>query len=46
MNFLKVNEIYGKFFSENPKPVRQSVEVADLPKNAAIEISCIAYRKK
>lgn len=44
-NFQKVNEVYAKFFDKSPRPARQTVGVASLPKNAAIEISCIAYRK-
>jgi 2-iminobutanoate/2-iminopropanoate deaminase len=40
-----VNEIYGKYFSQDPKPARQTVEVSKLPKDALIEISCIAYLK-
>lgn len=41
-NFLKVNEIYGQRFPENP-PSRETVAVKTLPKNALVEISCIAY---
>lgn len=41
-DFAKVNDIYGKYFSSNPKPARQTVEVSNLPKGALIEISCIA----
>lgn len=41
-NFAKVNDIYGKYFSNDPKPARQTVEVSNLPKGALIEISCIA----
>jgi 2-iminobutanoate/2-iminopropanoate deaminase len=40
-----VNEIYGEYFSHDPKPARLTVEVASLPKCALIEISCIAYLK-
>lgn len=45
-NFAKVNEIYAKFFTSSPKPARQTIGVASLPKGASIEISCIAYAKK
>ena len=45
-DFIKVNEIYGKYFSSDPKPARQTVEVSNLPKGALIEISCIAYFEK
>ncbi|MBK6274136.1 MAG: RidA family protein [Chitinophagales bacterium] len=42
-DFPKVNEVYGKYFKSNP-PARETVEVSVLPKNANIEISCIAVR--
>lgn len=41
-DFKKVNEIYGSYFSDNP-PARETVAVKTLPKNALVEISCIAY---
>lgn len=40
-NFVKVNEIYGSYFNEDP-PARETVQVAKLPKNAQVEISVIA----
>eukprot|EP01113_Clastostelium_recurvatum_P006697 TRINITY_DN1305_c0_g1_i1.p1 TRINITY_DN1305_c0_g1~~TRINITY_DN1305_c0_g1_i1.p1 ORF type:complete len:135 (-),score=44.56 TRINITY_DN1305_c0_g1_i1:45-449(-) len=40
-DFPKVNEIYGRFFPEDP-PARATYAVAGLPKNALIEIECIA----
>ncbi|MDB5227372.1 MAG: endoribonuclease [Bacteroidota bacterium] len=43
LDFPKVNEVYGKYFKSNP-PARETVEVSALPKNANIEISCIAIR--
>ena len=43
LDFPKVNEVYGKYFKTNP-PARETVEVSTLPKNANIEISCIAIR--
>ncbi|MBC8342603.1 MAG: RidA family protein [Bacteroidetes bacterium] len=42
-DFKTVNEIYAAYFSENP-PARETVEVARLPMNAAIEISLIAVK--
>lgn len=42
-NFPVVNEIYGKYFSENP-PARETVEVSRLPKDVNVEISCIAVK--
>lgn len=41
-DFPVVNEVYGSYFVANP-PARETVAVKTLPKNAAIEISCIAY---
>ena len=40
-DFTKVNEIYGEVFKEFP-PARETVAVKSLPKNALVEISCIA----
>lgn len=40
-NFGKINEVYGKYFGEKP-PARETVEVARLPKDVNVEISCIA----
>ena len=43
-NFDAVNQAYGHYFSAW-KPARQTVEVSRLPKDAEIEISCIAVMK-
>lgn len=40
-DFAKVNEVYGTYFTENP-PARSCIEVARLPKDAAIEIEAVA----
>ena len=40
-DFSVVNEIYATYFSENP-PARETVQVAKLPLDVPIEISCIA----
>ena len=40
-DFEKVNEIYAHFFADH-KPARATVAVKTLPKNALIEIDCIA----
>ena len=40
-DFATVNEIYGEFFGDVP-PARACVQVAALPKGAAIEIDWIA----
>lgn len=42
-DFPQVNEIYGSFFKTNP-PARETVEVSRLPKDANVEISCIAVK--
>ena len=42
-DFTQMNEIYSEYFS-NSKPVRSTVEVAKLPKDAKIMIDAIAYR--
>ncbi|HEY7291131.1 MAG TPA: RidA family protein [Vicinamibacterales bacterium] len=41
-DFAKVNEVYGSYFSE-PFPARATVQVARLPKDARVEIDCIAF---
>ena len=41
-NFAAMNEVYGTFFSEGSYPARSAVEVAKLPKDALVEIECIA----
>ncbi len=41
-DFAIVNQIYGQFFTINP-PARETVQVACLPKNVRVEISCIAH---
>ena len=40
-NFVAINEVYGSYFTSNP-PARETVEVARLPKDVNVEISCIA----
>ena len=42
-DFVKVNEVYAKYFGEH-KPARSTVAVKTLPKNALVEIECIALR--
>jgi 2-iminobutanoate/2-iminopropanoate deaminase len=39
-DFAKFNEIYGRYFPDAP-PARETVQVAKLPRDAAIEISVI-----
>lgn len=40
-DFAAMNEVYGKFFSAN-KPARATVQAARLPRDARVEIECIA----
>ncbi len=40
-NFAAINEAYGQYFKQTA-PARETVEVARLPKNVNVEISCIA----
>jgi 2-iminobutanoate/2-iminopropanoate deaminase len=42
-HFAAINEVYGRYFVTNP-PARETVEVARLPKDVRVEISCIAYK--
>ena len=42
-DFIKVNEIYARYFG-NHKPARSTVAVKTLPKNALVEVECIALR--
>ncbi len=39
-NFAKFNEVYGKYFTENP--ARSCVAVKTLPKNVLVEVDVIA----
>ncbi len=41
--FEKVNEVYKKYFQNS---ARQTVGVQSLPKDAKVEVSCIAYAGK
>ncbi len=41
-DFAKVNEIYEHYFGDH-KPARSTVAVKTLPKNALVEIECIAF---
>ena len=40
-DFVEMNEVYGRFFSDN-KPARATVQAARLPRDARVEIDCIA----
>ena len=40
-DFAAMNDVYGEFFNEN-KPARATVQAARLPRDARVEIECIA----
>ncbi len=40
--FSAINEVYGTYFDMETAPARETVEVANLPKFVAVEISMIA----
>jgi 2-iminobutanoate/2-iminopropanoate deaminase len=41
-DFAAMNEVYGRYFTEN-FPARSTVQVAALPRGAAVEIEVIAH---
>jgi 2-iminobutanoate/2-iminopropanoate deaminase len=43
-DYAKMNQIYGGYFQEGNYPARVAVEVSNLPKQANVEISVIAYK--
>jgi 2-iminobutanoate/2-iminopropanoate deaminase len=43
-NFATINQIYGTYFDEATAPARETVEVARLPRDVEVEISCIAVQ--
>ena len=42
-DYALVNEVYARYFS-GATPARETLEVGELPRDACIEISCIAVR--
>jgi 2-iminobutanoate/2-iminopropanoate deaminase len=42
-DFAVVNEVYGKYFTEQP-PARSTVAVAGLPKGVNVEVEVLAIR--
>lgn len=44
-DFAAMNEVYGKFFPENP-PARATVQAARLPRDARVEIEVVALAGK
>lgn len=44
-DFAEMNAIYAERLSHPIKPARQAMQVAKLPLDVRIEISCVAYKK-
>ncbi len=44
-DFAEMNEEYAKRFTGPAAPARQTIQVAELPLGALIEISCIALKR-
>ena len=44
-DFVAMNEVYGRFFSEAP-PARATVQAARLPRDARVEIEAIAVSER
>lgn len=42
-DFETVNRVYSSYFTYRPLPARVTIEAKRLPKDARIEISCMAY---
>lgn len=45
-DFSAVNDVYTDYFSNGILPSRSALEAAALPKNALVEMTCIAVRNK
>jgi 2-iminobutanoate/2-iminopropanoate deaminase len=43
-DFVAVNEVYGGYFSSDP-PARATVEVSRLPKDVAVEMEFVAWKR-
>lgn len=42
-DFAAMNEVYGEFFTGDP-PARSTIAVAELPRNALVEVEAVAVR--
>lgn len=43
-DFSKINEVYGRYFSEENAPARETVQVSKLPRGVNVGISVIAVK--
>ena len=41
-DFAAVNAVYGRYFTGDAPPARSTVAVAALPRDALVEIDCVA----
>lgn len=41
----RMNQAYSEMFGERSRPTRTAVEVANLPFDLALEVTCVAYRE-
>ena len=44
-NYARINAVYAEYFNDDTAPVRELVEVANLPKYVNVEISAIVAVK-
>ena len=44
--FVAMNEVYGRYFSEDAPPARATVQAARLPRDARVEIEVIALEQE
>ena len=44
-DYQRMNLVYGGYFEDNRYPARMAVEVSDLPRNALVEVSAVAYKR-
>lgn len=44
-DFAAVNEVYARYFQGEHPPARATVAVRTLPKNALVEIDCVALQR-
>ncbi|TGA98435.1 RidA family protein [Sporolactobacillus shoreae] len=45
-DFAAVNAVYAEYFKEGVLPARSAVQVCALPKQAKLEISCVAVQEQ
>lgn len=44
-DYARINKVYAEYFKDKP-PARAAVQVASLPKDVRVEISCIAVKAR